>query len=92
MANILAAEKRKLTSVYNIGCGELITINYLAEMMKSIVDKNAEIFYASPRKGEILHCVADVLLAKNFFGFKASTEMYENLEEYIEWMRSEIEG
>jgi nucleoside-diphosphate-sugar epimerase len=88
-ANILAAEKDGLMGAFNIGCGESITINYLAEMMKNIVNKDAEMIYAPPRKGEILHCLADISLAKTSFGFTPSTEMYENLVGYIAWIKSE---
>ena len=89
-ANLLAAEQNKVSGVYNIGCGESITINKLSEIMKSIVGDNIKTIYAPPRKGEVLHCLADISLAKQTLDFSPSTDMYGNLLEYINWFEKDI--
>ncbi|MBD3181064.1 NAD-dependent epimerase/dehydratase family protein [Candidatus Poribacteria bacterium] len=86
-ANLMAAEKQELSGVFNIGSGKSITINSLANMMKNIINKDAEIIYSPPRKGEIRHSKADISLARDSFGFNPSDNVYENLLEYIHWLK-----
>ena len=88
MANILAAEKEGLSGTFNIGSGVSMTINSLASMMKEIVNKNVDTVYAPPRKGEVRHSQADISLAKSSFNYNPSTNMYDNLLEYVEWWRN----
>ena len=88
MANILAAEKEELSGTFNIGSGVSMTINSLASMMKEIVNKNVDTIYAPPRKGEVRHSQADISLAKSSFNYNPSTNMYDNLLEYVEWWRN----
>ena len=88
MANILAAEKEELSGTFNIGSGVSMTINSLASMMKEIVNRNVDTIYAPPRKGEVRHSQADISLAKSSFNYNPSTNMYDNLLEYVEWWRN----
>jgi UDP-glucose 4-epimerase len=89
LANVLAAEKDGLSGVFNIGSGVSITINSLASMMKDIINQDADTIYAPPRKGEVRHSGADISLAKNAFDYNPSEEMYDNLIEYIKWIRNQ---
>lgn len=89
LANILAAEKAGLSGMFNIGCGESITINQLAKMMKDIITNNVETIYASPRKGEVRHCKANISLAQKSFDFNPATDIYFGLAEYTEWLKNE---
>ena len=91
-ANVLAAEKQELSGVFNIGSGKSITINYLATMMRDIINKDAEIIYAPPRKGEIRHSKANISLARSSFGYSPSDNVYDNLIEYIKWLKEYQEG
>jgi UDP-glucose 4-epimerase len=89
IANVLAAEKSEFSGVFNIGSGVSTTINSLASMIREIVDTNAEIVYAPPRKGEVEHSIADISLARNCLNYDPSTEIYDNLGKYIGWMKKE---
>ena len=55
-------------------------------MFKDITNRDTDVIYSPPRKGEVLHCLADISLAQTSFGFNPSTDMYDNLVEYVEWM------
>ena len=87
MANVLAAEKPGLSGAFNIGSGEAITINSLASMMTDIINKNAETIHAPARKGEVRHSLADISLARTSFGYNPSKNMYDDLSEYIQWLK-----
>lgn len=90
IANILAAENKKASGVFNIGSGKAITINELAKIMKSITHSDSDIKYSPARKGEVMHSMANISKAKDVLSFNPSTNIYSNLEEYINWFNSEI--
>jgi len=91
MANILSAEGKEISGVFNIGSGNSVTINYLANTIKKLLNDNSAIVYASERKGEVLHSLADISKAKKYLGFNPNTELANDLLEYIDWFKSEIE-
>ncbi len=63
MANIIAAQSTA-TGIFNIARGESITINNLAKLIASIMEKNIEPIYQESRTGDILHSLADISKAK----------------------------
>ena len=88
-ANVLAAEQQGLKGVFNIGSGLSISINKLAQMMKAIYNINVETIYASPRKGEVRYCKANISSAKKLLNFNPSKDIYSGLVDYIEWFKSQ---
>jgi UDP-glucose 4-epimerase len=90
LANILAAENEKASGVFNIGSGKSITINELANLMKSMIGSNSNILYSPLRKGEVLHSLADISKAKNELSFEPSTNIHSYIKEYINWFNQEI--
>jgi len=71
--------KGKKGDVFNIGTGEAITINELAEMILKVSDKNIEVKHKSPNKGEIKFSVSDITLAKNKLGFIPKQKLHDEL-------------
>lgn len=84
-ANILAAKFGGHTDVFNLGSGDSVTINWLAETMQRIVGKNVGIKYAPERPADVKHCKANAGKAAQILGFKASVGLEEGLERYMEW-------
>ncbi len=87
-ANMLAAEGAYKTAVYNLGSGNSITINKLAQMMTSISRLNTLIKYAPIRPGDVLHCRANTDKIKSELGFCASVDLEEGLLEYLQWFKN----
>lgn len=85
MANFLAATVAKKSDVYNIGCGENITINSLAKMMLEISGKNIPIEYAPKRPADVLHCRADISKAQKELGFNPGGDLFKDLTTYYDW-------
>ena len=92
MANYLAGTKAQKSDVYNVGSGLSITINQLVEYVEEASGISTSIKYASPRKGEILHCKADITKIKNDFGFNPNADILEGLKEYFKWLKKGIMG
>jgi len=89
IANVLAAEKSGISGVFNIGTGTAITINFLAQTIKTILNDDSNIKYSLPRKGEVKHSLANISKAKELLQFEPSCDIYSNLIEYIDWYKSD---
>lgn len=87
-ANILAAE-RGMTGVYNIGRGERISINQLAELTLRLVGNDMRPVYEAPRPGDIRHSVADISRARAF-GFEPRYSLAQGLRETIKSWQQKI--
>jgi len=86
-ANYLAGTKDIGTGVFNLGSGNSITINELAETMKKISGIQIKIEYAPKRPADVLHCKAYTEKAKQELGFEASVKLDEGLKEYLKWFK-----
>lgn len=88
-ANYLGATRPKVGGVYNIGSGESITINQLANRMNE-TDRQTpvSIQYAPPRKGDVHHSLAAIEKAKKVLGFRPSQPLEPGLKGYWKWIQS----
>ena len=87
-ANLLASKSENGTDVYNLGSGESVTINWLAEKMQEIAGINVGIVYAPERPADVKHCKANAEKAEKILGFKASVGLEEGLKQYLEWYKN----
>ena len=84
-ANILAAESQA-TGIFNIGSGNRVTINDLAQLIIKITGKiNIRPVYKEARPGDILHSMGDVTRAKTF-GFSPHYNLEAGLKEMVDYM------
>jgi len=89
MANYLAATTERKSEVYNVGCGNNITVNKLAEYMQKSFNVSTCIEYFPPRKGEVRHCRADISKLREELGFNPDPDIRRGLREYFEWFKQE---
>ena len=84
-ANILAAKEKKAEDeTFNIGSGNISTINDLASTILSLIDKNdLEIIHTPSRKGDITHSQATIEKAKFILGFKPRYDLNSGLKELL---------
>jgi UDP-glucose 4-epimerase len=89
-ANFLAATRAQQTGVYNLGSGFDITINKLASYCQEASEiKAVEVVNAPPRRGEVLHCRADISKARSDLGFEPSPDILSGLQEYFDWFKKD---
>ena len=86
-ANITAAENAKKTDVYNIGSGESVTINYLAELMQEISGVNVGVEYAPERPADVKHCKANAGKIDKELNYRVNVSLKEGLKEYMAWYK-----
>jgi UDP-glucose 4-epimerase len=71
--------------VFNIACGDRITVNSMLQQINKITEKDIRPVYAEPRAGDIKHSQADVSRAKEFLGYEPKVTFEEGLRHTIEW-------
>ena len=72
----------------NFGTGRTISINRLAEMIKSITNSDSPIVHVAPRPGEVMKLQADITVAKSL-GFEPTTDFERDLARYIHWYQED---
>lgn len=80
----LCVEKELWGNPINIGTGQTVSINTLAEVIKSITKSNSDIVHVDPRPGEVMRLCADITFAKSL-GFEPTTILNDNLNNYVKW-------
>lgn len=75
--------------VLNVGSGQTVTINELAQKIKEITGSSSEILHVQPRPGEVGRLCADITKAKSL-GFSPKVQLDEGLKTYIEWYKSQL--
>ena len=86
-ANCQALEKGKPGTVYNIGGGERVSINFVLDMIKKIIGLEIKIEYQNTVKGDVRHTSADTTRARNDLGFDPKTTLEDGLQKEVEWVK-----
>ena len=73
---------------FHLGTGKETTILELAELIKSLFDKEIKIKFAPPRKGEIIRNYSDISRVKKMLGFKPRVSLEEGVKQVYEWFKS----
>lgn len=77
-ANLLAATTEHVGEAYNIGTGESVMINELAETIRH-GSGSSEIVHTDPRPGDIAESEADISKAKKNLGYEPTIPLDERL-------------
>lgn len=77
-----ASEKAK-NQVFNIACGERISINYLWNSLKDSANSNVEAIYGPNRQGDVRDSLANIDKANDLLGYQPQYTVKEGLK--ITW-------
>jgi len=85
-ANILAMEG-DVEGIFNISCGQRISINELADKITKIAATGAKIeaIYDKSRPGDVRHSLSDISLARDKLGYDPDYSLEKGLEETVRW-------
>ena len=90
-ANLLACKAPGVGGqVFNVACGDRITVNSMLQQINKITGKDISPVYAEARAGDIKHSQADVRLAKERIGYHAKVSFEEGLRNTIDWYRDNL--
>jgi len=90
-ANLLACKTPGVAGeVFNIACGDRITLNSMLQQINKITEKDVAPIYGDPRKGDIKHSQADITRAKERLGYQPKVSFEDGLRSTIEWYRQNL--
>ncbi|UCD72846.1 MAG: GDP-mannose 4,6-dehydratase, partial [Candidatus Bathyarchaeota archaeon] len=92
-ANLLAAESEGVSGeAFNIGSGERVSINRLAEMIIDLMGKTEEISptHEKPYLGDFPHTCADITKASRDLGYTPRVKLDKGLENFISWYQAKV--
>ncbi len=90
-ANLLACTVPGVAGqVFNVACGDRITVNSMLQQINKITGKDIAPIYADPRPGDIKHSQADITRAKEHLGYQPKISFEEGLRNTIEWYRKNL--
>ncbi len=78
-ANLRAATTDRVGEAFNVGTGEAVSVNDLADAVRRVTGTDAEVVHGDPRAGDVAHSRADVTKACRALGFEASTSLEAGL-------------
>lgn len=84
-ANLLAAESNISNEVFNVGSGEQISVNKIANMIRDLM--GGEIKYGEKPPGEINHIVSDINKIKSLLGYMPKGNFKKILQAIINWYK-----
>ncbi|MBX7144428.1 MAG: GDP-mannose 4,6-dehydratase [Oligoflexia bacterium] len=87
-ANILAAERGKAGSVFNIGGGTQATMNEVIEMFRRHVS-SLSVKRVERQVGDARHTSADTSSARVELGYSPRVTLSEGIAREVEWMRTQ---
>jgi UDP-glucose 4-epimerase len=73
--------------VFNIACGERITLNAIVALINHRLGTDLSPLYEPPRPGDVRHSLAALERARTVLGYEPKVMFAEGLERTIEWYR-----
>jgi nucleoside-diphosphate-sugar epimerase len=87
-ANLLAVEGQGVSGeVFNIGCGQMTSVNQVVEHLRRIVGVKGNIGHGPPRIGDVPFSRADIDKAWQGLGYEPRVQVKEGLERVVLWYR-----
>ncbi|WP_109682569.1 SDR family oxidoreductase [Xanthomarina spongicola] len=77
------ASKAASNQVFNVACGERISVNYLWDSLKQAANSNLDALYGPERQGDVRDSLADVTKAERLIGYQPKYSVGEGLK--ITW-------
>ncbi|PTQ92134.1 UDP-glucuronate 4-epimerase [Mucilaginibacter yixingensis] len=71
--------------IFNIGCGNPITLNHLIQKIETLCDRKAKIVNYPVQQGDVPVTYADVGKANKLLGYSSKISIEFGLKEYSEW-------
>ena len=76
---ILLAANKEISGIYNLGTGNSVSLNELAEDLFHAFGSSLKPIYSEPKPGDIIDSCADISLARSRLGFKPTIGVKEGI-------------
>jgi len=99
IANAIQANERALftenaqalNEVYNVACGDQISLNEMVTDLQKISGKQIAPHYGPVRPGDVPHSRADISKIRERLEYEPEVRFYQGLEEVYHWYKEQIE-
>jgi UDP-N-acetylglucosamine 4-epimerase len=75
-------------NVFNVGCGERISINSLWEAVKEATDAPVDAIHGPAREGDVRDSLASLDRARECLGYDVTVPLAEGLKKTVDWLGS----
>jgi len=83
-ANLLACRADGAAGrVFNIGCGQRLSINGLFDVLCKLIGKSTEKMHTAKRTGDVRHSMADITAARNTLEYSPRISVEKGLEQTV---------
>jgi UDP-N-acetylglucosamine 4-epimerase len=91
-ANIRALLKEELNSheVFNVACGDQVSLNDVIKMLQEISGKTIKAVYKSERAGDVKHSKADISKIESVLGYKPLYNFQQGLKIVYNWYGTNV--
>ena len=86
---LFTENQNALNEVYNVACGDQITLKNIVELLIEISGKNVSAIFKNDRPGDVKHSKADISKIQEKLGYKPKIFFKEGLEYAYEWYKKE---
>lgn len=76
--------------VFNVACGDEISLNQLVEILQKISGKNTKAIYAPERKGDVKHSKASIKKIEQLLNYESLIKFTEGLEITFKWYEKNV--
>lgn len=74
------ADDKASNQVFNVACGERISVNYLWESLQQAADSDLKALYGPERQGDVRDSLADISKAQQLLGYEPQVSVREGLK------------
>ncbi|MBK6264855.1 GDP-mannose 4,6-dehydratase [Marivirga sp. S37H4] len=79
-----------LNQVYNVACGDQVSLNEMISMLNEISGKNIKANYGPERAGDVKHSKADISKITQTLGYQPKVRFREGLEKVYQWYKETV--
>ncbi len=87
-----AADSRADGLVYNIACGERVTVEEMCLQIRDLIGCDIDPEHGPDRAGDVRHSLADIERARDRLGFDPKVTLSEGLARTVDWYQKQHAG
>jgi len=84
---LLTAKQEAVRGIFNIACGESISVNDMFECIAKEIKPGAKAIHRGVRFGDVKNYLADISKAKKYLGYQPEISFEEGLKRTIDWFK-----
>ncbi|MEM6360679.1 MAG: SDR family oxidoreductase [Bacteroidota bacterium] len=90
LRSIFTTDKNALNQIYNVACGEQISLNDMVEMLRRVTKKNINPQYGTERAGDVRHSLADISKIQALLSYTPQVKFEQGLERVYKWYETNL--